>query len=217
MKRDSSGFSLLEMVVAVAIVAAVSAWTIPSYFRSLRQGEVDRYAQFIESGIFALRAKLGTSRSSCDLKFLESNTQIFNANVKDKQQTDTGYIPPDKGTDEYETLSCHPGPLIGDLLNSKSDGKNDSLRFIRVENTQESKRVQVAVSRADYELTPPGKGADSKPITFMVRSIDANEDDNLQSRCVKVSGSGHLLSGTWEGSLSSGRCLTDGESSNPNS
>ena len=104
--------------------------------------------------------------------------------------------------------------MIGDLLNSKSDGKNGSLRFIRVENTQESKRVQVAVSRADYELTPPGKGADSKPITFMVRSIDANKDDNLHSRCVKVSGSGHLLSGTWEGSL--GRCPTDGESSNPN-
>ena len=226
MKRDSSGFSLLEMVVAVAIVAAMSAWTIPTYIRSLRQGEVDRYAQFIEAGFYDLRAELGTSRTSCLLQFDQTESWVSPKALLEFRQDDgtlantdrlrccNSQIHKAKGTEE-----CEDGPKIGALLNpaTASTGTiSGSLRFIRLEGTPESKRVQVAVSRADYELTPPGTSARTEPITFMVRSIDANEDDSLRSRCVEVSGSGHLLSGTWEGSLSSGRCLTDGEASGPN-
>ena len=37
--------------------------------RTLKQREVDRYTQTVESGLFSLRAKLGTTKSSCEFHF----------------------------------------------------------------------------------------------------------------------------------------------------
>lgn len=223
MRKDFSGFSLLEMVVAAAIVAAMSAWTIPNYIKSLRQGDVDRYAQFIEAGFYDLRAELGTSRTSCLLQFdqsaqwvspqalLEFRKDDGNLANTDRLRCCNSQIHKAKVTEE-----CEDGPKIGELLNGSNRDKSGSLRFMRLEGTPESKRVEVAVSRADYELTPPGTSARTEPITFMVRSIDSDKDAGLQIRCVEVSGSGHLLSGTWEGPLSTGRCLTEGAATVPN-
>ena len=45
----------------------------------------------------------------------------------------------------------------------------------------------------------------------MVRSLDSAKDNTLRTRCVEISGSGHLLSGTWEGDLKTGQCMTLGE------
>ena len=58
MKQDSPGFSLLELVVAAAIITTVIAWSIPNYMRTVKQGEVDRYNRAIESGFQNLQESL---------------------------------------------------------------------------------------------------------------------------------------------------------------
>ena len=113
----------------------------------------------------------------------------------------------EKGIDD----ECEDGPKIGDLLNNPQS----SLRFIRVENTNESKNVDVAVSRTDYVLTPPGTSASILPITFVVRSKQADNYSQLRQRCVQIDGTGNLLSGTWDGSLSTGKCNADGDAALP--
>lgn len=212
----------MELVVAAAIVTIVTAWAIPSYLRTLRQGEVDRYHRAIEAGFFELRARLGTTRSSCQLSFSEANRWMEPSDLLEFRQDD-GQI---RHTDRLRCCNsqinaalkasgsnneCEDGPKIGALLNDPQS----SLRFIRVENTNDSKNVDVAVSRTDYELSPPGTSASKVPITFMVRSKQSDRYPQLRQRCVEVDGTGHLLSGTWDGSLSSGRCNAEGDAALP--
>jgi len=212
----------MELVVAAAIVTIVTAWAIPSYLRTLRQGEVDRYHRAIEAGFFELRARLGTTRSSCQLSFSEANRWMEPSDLLEFRQDD-GQI---RHTDRLRCCNsqinaalkasgsnneCEDGPKIGALLNDPQS----SLRFIRVENTNDSKNVDVAVSRTDYELSPPGTSASKVPITFTVRSKQSDRYPQLRQRCVEVDGTGHLLSGTWDGSLSSGRCNAEGDAALP--
>ena len=212
----------MELVVAAAIVTSLTAWAIPSYLRTMRQGEVDRYNRAIEAGFFDLRARLGTTRSSCQLSFSEANRWMEPSNLLEFRKDD-GQI---RHTDRLRCCNsqinaalkasgskneCEDGPKIGALLNDPQS----SLRFIRVENTNESKNVDVAVSRTDFELTPPGTSASTVPITFMVRSKQADRYPQLRQRCVEIDGTGHLLSGTWDGSLSSGRCNAEGDAALP--
>ena len=224
-KTTSKGFSLLEMVVAAAIVTAMTSWAVPKYIRGIRQAEVDRYTQSIEAGFFNLRAELGTSRSSCQLQFDNPATWVSPQALLEFRQSDgtmantdrlsccNSQIKAIKGSEE-----CEDGPLIGALLNgagSTSGADKGSLRFIRREGSHESRKVEVAVSRADYEITPPGTSARTDTITFMVRSLEAVNDDTLRSRCIEVSGNGHLRNGTWEGDLQSGQCMEKGEATRP--
>ena len=222
LKNQCRGLSLLELVVASAIVTSVTAWAIPSYMRTLHQGEVDRYNRAIEAGFFDLRARLGTSRSSCQLNFSEANRWLEPKELLEFRQDDGQLRHTDrlrccnsqidaaqkaKGIDD----ECEDGPKIGDLLNNPQS----SLRFIRVENTNESKNVDVAVSRTSYVLTPPGTSASIVPITFVVRSKQADNYSQLRQRCVQIDGTGNLLSGTWDGSLSNGKCNAEGDAALP--
>lgn len=216
MNKQKTGFTLPELVMAAAIMAAVSSWTLPRYIRGLRQSAVDRYTQSIEAGFYNLKSQLGTSRTSCQFKFNSETKWVSAKELLEFKQND-GTLATGRllcCNSEIETANkknniideCHDGPLLAELLNRSNNSNRDSLRFIRTEGSHESKQVQVAVSQSEYELTPPGTSARVEPITFMIRSIYADRDSMLRSRCVQVSGSGHLLRGTWEGSLVSGRC-----------
>ena len=60
------------MAVSIGLSAA-----IPNIEPNLRQGEVDRFAQQLETGIFGLRAKLGQQKTSCTLTFQTSGIETF--------------------------------------------------------------------------------------------------------------------------------------------
>jgi len=57
-KQTSNGYSLIELLVAVTIISILSAYGLPKFRRNIAQGEVDRYTQFVESGLLSLRARL---------------------------------------------------------------------------------------------------------------------------------------------------------------
>ena len=69
MKNKESGFTLIEMLVALAVLGVVTTTTVPIISRSRWQGEVDRYALLLESGLYQLRAKLATNKTSCKIDF----------------------------------------------------------------------------------------------------------------------------------------------------
>ena len=208
-KDRAHGFSLLEILVAMAIISVVMAWAIPNYVRALRQGEVDRYTQMIEAGFYSLRAQLGTTRTSCTLAFNNPQTWVAPHELLEFRQPNGSLADTERlrcCNSQIHRLKvsdeCEDGPLVGDLLGNPAS----SLRFIRQEGTPESQQVDVAVSSGDYELSPPGTSVRMAPITFIVKSSDADPSNNLQKRCVEVAGSGQLMRGTWKGSLSGGSC-----------
>ena len=45
----------------------------------MRQGEVDRFTQQLETGFFGLRTKLGQQKTSCTLSFKTSDINTFSS------------------------------------------------------------------------------------------------------------------------------------------
>ena len=77
MRSEHSGFTLLEMIAGMAIITIGLTAAIPPYLRNMRQGEVDRYTQQLEAGLFGLRAKLGQQKTSCALNFDQNGLSNF--------------------------------------------------------------------------------------------------------------------------------------------
>ena len=86
--------------------------------------------------------------------------------------------------------------------------------MISREGTQETKSVEVAVTRSDFMMTPPGTSAEVGNLTVLIRS-KAWEQDSLQdnqgnsrllTRCIDVSVSGSIRRGTWDETTAS--CTT---------
>ena len=206
-KQEIEGFSLLELLVAIVIITIGLSTTIPTYIRNMRQGEVDRYTQQIEAGFFGLRAKLGKQKTSCTLRFDHSGLSNF---VTPADLVEMGNHPErieccnSDIRAAGEPSGCAYGPQIGALLASsitdslqKTKVQRDrSLRLINREGTTESKVVEVAVNSETYELTPPGTSTMSNSLIFLIRSINNNEK-RLRTRCLQISGTGTVLSASW--------------------
>ena len=212
MKSKSAGFSLLELLVGMAIITISLSATIPSYMRNMRQGEVDRYTQQLEAGFFGLRAKLGQQKTSCTLNFDTSGLNNFAAPADLVEMKDH----PERMeccNSDIETAGrssgCAYGPEIGTLLAKDSSGANKekiirdrSLRLLDREGTPESEVVEVSVNLASYELTPPGTSTMSDNLIFLIRSTNKKEQ-RLRTRCLQVSGTGTIVRASWDASTSS--------------
>ena len=215
MRKHQDGFSLLEMVVAMIIITISLSAAIPSYIRNMRQGEVDRYTQQLEAGFFGLRAKLGRQKTSCTLSFDNAGLSNF---VKPADLVEMSNNPErleccnSEIREGGESSGCAYGPEIGALLaKSVSDPKdkisierNRSLRLMDEEGTPESQAVEIAVNSETYELSPPGTSTMANDLLFLIRST-TTEDDRLRTRCLQISGTGTVFSGSWNQATSSCR------------
>ena len=193
-KQISNGFSLLELLVVITIIGILSAYGIPKFRRNVAQGQVDRYTQFVESGLFSLRARLGQSKSSCSFSLNQDlTTKSFGApwQLLEFQQPDGSQSNSERlkccWNDNGEIVNCTP-----ELLKGKS-----RYRFLTIEGTRESKEVEVSASQASYELSPPGTSAQLDNLTILVRLRHSDQEPLLRTRCVELSGNGHINSGTW--------------------
>lgn len=205
--NHSKGFTLVEMLASVIIIAIGLSTSIPSYIRTLRQGEVDRYTQQIEDGYLTLRAKLGKQKTNCTLKFDHSGLNNF---VTPADLVEMGRHPKriECCSSDIRAANvpsgCADGPEIGNLLAfsiadslEKSKVKRDrSMRLIDREGSIESQMVEVAVNSATYELTPPGTSTMSDDLIFLVRSTNTNTK-GLHTRCLQISGTGNVYRATW--------------------
>tara|TARA_B100001057_G_C22735033_1_gene905454 strand:- start:507 stop:1205 length:699 start_codon:yes stop_codon:yes gene_type:complete len=230
MKQKSQGFSLLEMVVAAAIITTTIGWSIPNYIQSVKQGEVDRYNRAIETGFQNLQENLRSTRTTCIFKLGSPNTwrspdEILEFNsfaqldVDGNPVLDTNDNPIIK-IENPERLRCcnsqlkaqtnEECPTIEQIRqNQNTSQAAKSLRFMLQQNTPDSRKVEVAVDSSTFTMTPPGSNAETKPLTFMVRSINADENTKLKARCFRITGSGVLKRGSWIDSLQSGYCDFD--------
>ena len=212
MKRTETGFTLIEMVVTVAILAIATAMTAPIITRNRWQGEVDRYASMLESGLYGLRAKLGARKTSCIITFPATfNFAPPNKLVEFSQSNSNNQTSFQCCDSEISRLKQDPDCNIGHpgyQLSSLTNRPLDNLRLLLHESTPESNAVRVAVSGKEFGFTPPGTTANSGTLTFLIchnRSQTAGstsrclpDHDRLKMRCVQIDGTGAIAKGTWE-------------------
>ena len=200
------GFTLLELLVGMVIISIGISISIPSYLRNMRQGEIDRYTQQLESGFFSLRAKLGQQKTSCTLIFDSSGLNNF--------VSPAGLVEVRKHPERIECCNsdieaagqsngCAYGPEIGELLAKNSSGpekeriiRDRSLRMVNQERTPESMATKISVNLPSYELTPPGTSTMTEELIFLIKS-NKPDDQNLRTRCLEISGTGRIYRGTW--------------------
>ena len=208
-KSGQEGFSLIEMLVAVTILVTSTAITIPIITRNQWQVDVNRYALQLESGLYGLRAKLGSRKTSCSMVFAAEyeflkpemitefsqglNTTSFNCCDSEI----SGLI------NDPDCIQGYPG----NQLSTITQRPLDNLRLVQTESTPESKKVRVAVNTTNFGFTPPGTTAEAGTLTFLIchqRAISENKStdciagqDKLSIRCVQVDGTGAIERGTW--------------------
>ena len=185
------GFSLLEVLIAAVIVMISASWAIPQYRRQLALNQLDQYTQKIESGLFSLRARQSAEGTSCEMNFPANYVGTDNI---------TGGFGTVENVVELGHLSKEDRAQRLQCCDTTQCEWNPPYRLINMEKTGLSKNVEIKVSQQAYSLSPPGTSTDGNALVLLVRSTSWNEDPQrpLPVRCIKLSTSGHLHSGTWE-------------------
>jgi len=217
--KNEDGFSLIEAIVALVIVTIATAATVPVITRNRWQVDVDRYTTQLETGLYALRAKLGSRKTSCSITFPEG----FNF-LEPKQITEFSKGE-NSGTDfkccdsEIAKLIDDPECLVEQDAYKISDITGrllDNLRLVQTESTPESKNVRIAFvstkektdeDKTDFGFTPPGTTAEAGSLAFLIchkRSISESNpttcidnQNKLSIRCITIDGTGTIERGTW--------------------
>ena len=225
MKHTKNGFTLIEMVVTIALLSIATTSTMPIITRNRWQGEVKRYALELESGLLNLRAKLGQQKTSCLIEFptaysFQRTANLVEFSTASSQNSTTMQCCNSEISQLANDPDCING-YPGYSLSQLTGRDQDNLRIVQHESTPASKAVRVAVSTTNFGLTPPGTTANSEQITFLIcheRSLSTDssstcipERNKLAIGCVEIDGTGEVTNGAWSlpsstSPISSGSC-----------
>ncbi|QNI53309.1 hypothetical protein SynBIOSE41_00776 [Synechococcus sp. BIOS-E4-1] len=217
------GFSLVELIVGLAILSTASAITVPIITRNWWQVDVDRYASQLESGIYGLRAKLGSRKTSCSMMFPAAESFMTPETITEFSQgkNRTDFKCCDSEISQLiDDTGCMEG-YAGNKLSEITGRPLDNLRLVQKESAPESQHVRVAVSTRDFGFTPPGTTANAGTLTFLIchqKALSKGDPTNcipgqerLSIRCIQIDGTGAIESGNWINDTSiaassNGRC-----------
>ena len=224
--KQADGFTLTEMIVAMLIVGLTTTWVMPQFTKRLQQSEIDHYQNQVEAGFYSLRAKIGQTKSSCEI-----NMPI---------DTDDKYLPP-VDTLEFTTssgaitksdrLSCcnteilslsdptDPDPCLDGPLIPKSVG--GPFRFLVTERSG-SDNIRIRLDIYDeqaktfdpvrfHELTPPGTTASGSILLVRLQHAKDLERERQQliERCLMILPTGTIKRGNW--SPTESQCILYGQ------
>ena len=227
MKKQTIGFTLVEMVVAMSLLTIATAATVPMITKNRWQKDVNDYALKLESGLLDLKAKLGKQKTSCEIEFPAPYSFETPENLVEFSQQSSGNMTTmqccnseiSQLTNDPDCINGAPGPTLSALTGREQD----NLRMVQYESTPESKLVRIAVSTTNFGFTPPGTTLNAEQITFLIchqqslsgensKTCVANKNQ-LDIRCVQIDGTGEVANGIWKleeatSPMSSGICTT---------
>lgn len=173
--NPSQGFTLLELLVVMAIVGIFSTYGIFSLRRNFAQGQVDRYTQFVETGLFSLRARLGRFKRGCELYLdqdLSTNTWGPPWKLLEFQQPDGSQSNSTRFKCCYDEITEEQRECTPEDLSGKA-----SYRFLTMEGTRESKSAIKFVQSLDNGQ--PTKWGGTYPWQGLDAAFEDNETDTL--------------------------------------
>ena len=194
-KADETGFTLLELIVVICIISLTLAWAFPQFRRRTEKSSVQTFTQALVSGLYSLRARQGTDGSGCDIRF--SSKYNFNKGNTFGSAKDLFELNHLNGKGRDERLKCCDSAQCWNEPGHLTWAK--PYRFLTLEGSPSSKRVELQVSSDRYELSPPGTSAIAEPLIILVRSINWNQDSHrpLPTNCIEVTSNGVVRKGTW--------------------
>ena len=222
LQASGNGFTLLEMVVVVAIVAATTTWAIPQFTRGIEQSKVDSYTQNLQTGLFNLKNRVQKSSKQCTLfKNLPANT------TEDFDKLN--YISPDGVLELFNISKKIENANLNDYLDCPLDLTDDRqsktrFRFLQREGSSEKDNVEILYfqkgltsgdeqkyerlpSQYKYLLNNLGTNDEGNDMIFRIRSKKYDQDSRLRTRCIVFTGNGHMSDGTW--SYTSSECYAN--------
>ena len=194
-KTEESGFTLLELIVVISIISLTLAWALPQFRRRTDKLSVQTFTQALISGLYSLRARQGTDGSGCDIGFA-SKYNFNNGNTfgSAKDLFELNHL---NGKERDDRLKCCDSAQCWNEPGHLTWAK--PYRFLNLEGSPSSKRVELQVSSNRYELSPPGTSAIAEPLIILVRSQNWNKDSlrPLPTLCVEVTSNGVIRKGKW--------------------
>ena len=219
--KNAKGFTILELIVAAAIITVATGLTIPNYRNRVKQGAVDRYSRAIEAGFFSFQNDIKSYRTSCKIRFSKPDQWLMPNELLEFEPSSFS-----QGDDrlrccnrQLEQQSGKDCPTIGDIQTLSNISDNiKSIRFMRFQNSSDSKKVEVMASSQSrpctdddlsslcYTFLPLGNNVEVTPLYFIVRSLDAENNPQIKSRCIKIEGSSSVWRGTLIGAPKPDNC-----------
>ena len=194
-KTEEAGFTLLELIVVICIISLTLAWALPQFRRRTEKLSVQMFTQTLVSGLYSLRARQGTDGSGCDIGF-SSKYNFKNGNTfgSAKDLFELNHL---NGKERDDRLKCCDSAQCWNEPGHLTWAK--PYRFLNLEGSPSSKRVELQVSSNRYELSPPGTSAIAEPLIILVRSQNWNQDSlrPLPTLCVEVTSNGVVRKGKW--------------------
>lgn len=73
---SSSGFTLIELMVTIAVLAIIVSIAAPSFSNQLAKGQINKTVNSIQSSIEQAKAESAVSRSAITWRYTDANKQI---------------------------------------------------------------------------------------------------------------------------------------------
>ena len=202
---SESGFTLVEMVVVVAIVVVTTTWAVPQFTRGIEQSKVDNYTQNLQTGLFNLKNRIQKSSKKCTLfKNLPSTSQAdyISPNVLLELTSIDQSI---EGTSRNDFLDCPMDPSGRQSetpfrflqREGSADKDNVEVSYTQREPAQFGRSGSSTTSKDQYRLNNLGTNDKGNDLIFRIRSKKWDQDSRLRTRCIVFSGNGHVFDGTW--------------------
>ena len=204
--RYEAGFTLVELLVGIAIISIGAASAIPSLYKQFQQRSVDSYTQKLESGLNQIKANMISRQSSCVIRFPPQATQepgvapsqldnlIINEEAKADEEAE---CPKPSNMKEGWTMASTKMRMIA-IRNTQTDSEEENIR-IMIQPEAIAFNTVGGVAR-------PSLAFSNKPLVVRIRSLALG--DNGLERCLYMHPTtGEITSGTWNGSdFTTGEC-----------